>query len=178
MSLLYKRLTVGVAIVGTAILAFGVACFAAGARINTTKSIPLGLYWTSEQPVAKGAYVLFCPPQANVFTVAKERGYIGAGFCPGGYGYMMKRVFAAKGDAVSITDDGVRVNDLLVPLSMPLKADKAGRPLTRYRVSHFILEASDVLLMSDVTGASFDSRYFGPISRSQIKTVISPVITW
>lgn len=37
MNLLYKRLTVGFAIVGTAILAFGVACFAAGARINTTK---------------------------------------------------------------------------------------------------------------------------------------------
>jgi hypothetical protein len=37
MSLLYKRLTVGVAIVGTAILAFGVACFAAGACINTVQ---------------------------------------------------------------------------------------------------------------------------------------------
>jgi hypothetical protein len=39
--------------------------YAAGARINTTKSIPVGLYWTSSAPVEKGAYVLFCPPQAR-----------------------------------------------------------------------------------------------------------------
>jgi type IV secretory pathway protease TraF len=32
--------------------------------------------------------------------------------------------------------------------------------------------------MSDVSGTSFDGRYFGPINRSQIKTVIRPVITW
>jgi type IV secretory pathway protease TraF len=32
--------------------------------------------------------------------------------------------------------------------------------------------------MSDVSGTSFDGRYFGPINRSQIQTVVSPVITW
>ena len=79
------------------------AACAAGARINTTKSIPVGLYWTSSAPVEKGAYVLFCPPQAGVFDDAKARGYIGAGFCPGGYGYMMKRVLAAKDDAVTVS---------------------------------------------------------------------------
>jgi hypothetical protein len=43
----------------------GRRCYAAGARINTTKSIPVGLYWTSSAPVEKGAYVLFCPPQGR-----------------------------------------------------------------------------------------------------------------
>ncbi len=178
MNLTFKRLTATVAIAGIVVLSLGAVSYLAGARINTTQSIPVGLYWTSGQPVAKGAYVLFCPPDSNVFAVAKARGYIGAGFCPGGYGLMMKRVVAANGDTVSISNDGVRVNDVLMPLSVPLRMDKAGRALVRFGSSRFSLDSSNVLLMSDVTGASFDSRYFGPIDRRQIKTVIKPVITW
>lgn len=173
-----KRITVGVAIAGAAVLVLGAACYAAGARINTTKSIPVGLYWTTSAPVEKGAYVLWCPPKAGVFDDAKERGYIGAGFCAGGYGYMMKRVLAAKDDAGAVADDGVRVNGELLPLSAPIKADKAGRPLPRYQSNSYTLGNSEVLLMSDVSATSFDGRYFGPINRSQIKTVIRPVITW
>lgn len=178
MSRLLKRISIGTAIGGTAVLVLGIACWAAGARVNTTRSIPVGLYWTSSAPVGTGAYVLFCPPQVGVFEDAKERGYIGAGFCPGGYGYMMKRVLAAKNDAVSITDAGVQVNGELLPLSVPIKADKAGRPLPRYQAGNFVLGGSEVLLMSDVSATSFDGRYFGPVNTAQIKTTISSVITW
>ena len=62
--------------------------------------------------------------------------------------------------------------------SAPIKADKAGRPLPRYQSNSYTLGNSEVLLMSDVSATSFDGRYFGPINRSQIKTVIRPVITW
>ncbi|WP_419630526.1 hypothetical protein [Thiolapillus sp.] len=33
-----------------------------GIRINTTVSIPRGIYITSGEPVETGAYVIFCPP--------------------------------------------------------------------------------------------------------------------
>ena len=36
-------ITSGIAIGGAAILLFGAACHALGARVNTTKSIPVGL---------------------------------------------------------------------------------------------------------------------------------------
>jgi conjugative transfer signal peptidase TraF len=172
------RVGAGVAIAGVGLLMLSAAAYVAGARINITKSIPVGLYWSSSAPVEKGAYVLFCPPPAGVFNAAKERGYIAAGFCPGDYGYMMKRVLAAKDDAISIADDGVRVNDELLPLSTPRKADLAGRPLPRFPADHYTLGASEVLLMSDVSATSFDGRYFGPVNRSQIQTVIRPVFTW
>lgn len=173
-----KKITRRLAVAGVAVLAVLAGVYVAGARVNTTRSIPVGLYWTSSGPVEKGAYVLFCPPQRGVFDEAKERGYIGAGFCEGGYGYMMKRVLAAKDDAVTVADDGVRVNGELLPYSMPIKADKAGRPLPRYQSDSYTLGHFEVLLMSDVSATSFDARYFGPISRAQIKTVIRPVITW
>ena len=174
---LSKRLTSGTAIVGSAFLALGMACSVAGARINTSRSIPVGLYWLTERPIEKGVYVLLCPPPGNVFDEAKQRGYFSAGFCPGDYEYLMKKVLAAKKDKVSISDDGVRVNGELLPFSSPLIADKQGRPLPVLR-GEYELGAADLLLMTDVSPLSFDSRYFGLVKRAQIKAVIRPVFTW
>ena len=174
----FRQVTLGLAIGSAAALAVGFSCYAAGVRVNTSRSIPVGIYLTSSAPVNKGAYVLLCPPPGAVFEEARQRGYIGSGLCPGGYGYMMKKVLAAKADAVTVADDGVRVNGELLPLSAPLKADKAGRPLPRYQVNSHELGKSEVLLMSDVSSTSFDSRYFGPIHVAQIKSVIEPVFVW
>ena len=44
MSRILKRITTGVAIAGVAALVLAAGGYAAGARINTTKSIPVGLY--------------------------------------------------------------------------------------------------------------------------------------
>ena len=150
----------------------------AGARVNTSKSIALGLYWTSDRPARKGEYVLLCPAQTSVFEEARRRGYLGAGFCPGGHGYMMKRILAAAGDTVTIGAEGVRVDGVLLPFSAPLTTDMAGRVMPRPQTERYVLGASDVLLMSDVSRTSFDGRYFGPVSRTQITTVIVPVFTW
>jgi conjugative transfer signal peptidase TraF len=176
-----KPITVSVAVAGMVILVLTAGFYMAGARINTTKSIPVGLYWTSPMPIEKikkGAYVIFCPPQRDIFDEAKTRDYIGAGPCPGGYGLMMKRVLAAQNDVVSVSDTGVYVNGKQLPHSTPIKADNVGNPLPCYRLDHYALSHTELLLMSDVSATSFDSRYFGPIDRSQIKTVIFPVMTW
>jgi len=178
MNRILKRITISVAVVGLTALMLAIGSYVAGARINITKSIPIGLYWTSAAAVDRGAYVLWCPPKDGVFDDAKVRGYIGSGFCHGGYGYMMKRVLAAKDDVVSVADDGVRVNGALLPHSKPIHADKFGRPLPCFWASTYTLSNAELLLMSDVSNTSFDGRYFGPINRSQVQTVIRPVITW
>jgi conjugative transfer signal peptidase TraF len=121
---------------------------------------------------------LWCPPARPEFDLAKERGYIGAGFCPGGYGNMMKKVVAIHHDVVSVTDEGVMVNGTLIPASQPFEEDSVGRPLPRFRVTDHVLAASDILLMSDANSRSFDARYFGPVPRVHIQSVIYPVLTW
>ncbi len=153
-------------------------CLVAGIRVNTSKSIPLGIYRSSEGPVEKGDYVVFCPPPNPVFDTAKDRGYLAGGLCPGGYGYMMKDVVGISGDIVAVDDDGVRVNGILLPESKPQKADPSGRPLPHFQADSYSLGRSEVLLMSDFCSLSFDGRYFGQINRLQIKTVILPVFTW
>lgn len=178
MSRLYRLLTVGGAIGGGVLLATVAVLGAAGFRINTTPSIPVGIYVTASGSFERGAYVMFCPPPGEAFSQVRHRGYVGPGFCPGGYGYLMKRVLAAKGDRVSIRAEGVRVNGRLLPLSQPLRIDAAGRPLAYFPVDEQWLEDDQVLVMSDVNPKSYDGRYFGPIRFSQIKTVVVPVITW
>ncbi|MBL8075591.1 MAG: conjugative transfer signal peptidase TraF [Nitrospira sp.] len=149
-----------------------------GLRFNTTRSIPLGLYLMSNDSIEKGAYVLFCPPERSEFDLAKERGYIGAGFCPGGYGYMMKKVLAAHNDVVSVTDDGVTINGTLMPASQPFEADPMGRPLPRFRITDHVLAPTELLLMSDTNNRSYDARYFGPVRRMHIQSLIYPLWTW
>jgi conjugative transfer signal peptidase TraF len=149
-----------------------------GLRLNTTHSIPLGLYRMSGDPIETGASVLWCPPERPEFDLAKERGYIAAGFCPGGYGNMMKKVVATHNDVVSVTDEGVRINGILMPASQPFEEDSMGRPLPRFRVSDHVLASSELWLMSDTNSRSFDARYFGPVPRAHIQSTIHPVWTW
>jgi conjugative transfer signal peptidase TraF len=178
MTTLARTVTTATCVGGIALLLLGAAFQVAGARINTSKSIPVGLYWTTSTPIEKGAYVLFCPPPSGVFNEARARGYIGAGSCPGGYGYLMKQVAATQRDTVTVTNEGVRVNGERWPQSAPRHADNAGRPLPRYQANGYVMDHAEVLLMSDGSPTSFDGRYFGPVSRAQLQTAIKPMLTW
>lgn len=149
-----------------------------GIYINTTPSFPVGFYKIVDEPVGKGAYVSFCPPQDEVFDIAVARHYINTGNCPGGYGMLLKRVFAVAGDSVSIGEAGIRVNNELLPNSAQISADIDGHEMPRYRLGERMLDDSEYLLMSDVNPNSFDARYFGLIAHAQIQHVVEPVFTW
>lgn len=178
----WRRIGYRIIAVATSAAVGGVALAAiaagAGARINTSPSIPLGLYWTTKEPIAKGEYVLFCPPNQQPFIEARERGYLDIGHCPGQFGYIMKKILAAKGDHVAVQADGVHVNGSLLPYSAPVPADSDGRAMPHYRSTDYTLEANQLLLMTDVNPLSYDSRYFGPINTAQIRAVIRPIYTW
>ncbi|MDD4616392.1 MAG: conjugative transfer signal peptidase TraF [Alphaproteobacteria bacterium] len=163
---------------GSAAATMTVLMWVFGFYVNTTRSIPLGVYRKSEGPIGYGSYVTFCPPKSDIFDTAQKRGYISAGFCPSGYGYIMKRVAAASGDVVSVADEGVRVNGVLLPLSAPQLVDKAGRPMPRQQGQKWTLAPAEYLLMSNISPISFDGRYYGPVSAGQIRDVIQPVWTW
>ncbi len=149
-----------------------------GIYINTTPSFPLGLYKIVNEPIEKGRYVSFCPPQGVVFELAVSRNYINSGDCPGGYGKLLKRVFAQAGDSVSINQTGIQVNGQLLPNSAQLTVDADGQALPQYHFQKQRLGVGEYLLLSDVNPQSFDARYFGLINRVQIKHVVEPFLTW
>lgn len=181
LTLRFRRVALLLVIGGTGIIFLGTICFAAGGRFNSTRSIPLGLYWLTNAPVTKDAYVIFCPPVSKLFDEARERGYISPGFCPGNYGFMMKRVLASANDRIEIAGESVRINGAPVPHSRPMKADgtgRTGRTMPPYQLGAYILGKSELLLMSDRSGSSFDGRYFGPVAFTQITGVLRPILTW
>jgi len=150
----------------------------AGLRINGTDSEPVGIYWAISKPLARGDLVFVLPPALPIFKLAKERGYLAAGPSPAGTCGLIKQVAAVGGDRVTIDSDGVRVNGIRLKNSAPRAADDAGRPMRAYELSDYALGSEEVLLMSDYNPASFDGRYFGPLSKTTIQSVIVPVLTW
>ncbi len=150
---------------------------AAGARLNLSPSVPCGLYWQGALPFRKGDTVLVCPPSTPLFAEVRARGYLGPGFCPSGSQALMKRVAALPGDRVELAPEGVRVNGRLLPQSVPLAFDQAGRPLPRLASESVIVAPGEVLLMGE-TVRSFDGRYFGLLPSTAIESVLHPLLTW
>tara|TARA_R110002126_G_scaffold11644_2_gene51843 strand:- start:391 stop:945 length:555 start_codon:yes stop_codon:yes gene_type:complete len=149
-----------------------------GFRINLTDSIPVGLYRIKvikRVENIKQTYVIFCPDDKPVFQQARDRGYIDHGLCPGGYGYLMKKVVATPGDKVSVTGAGVFVNQTLIPFSIPKARDGVNRTLPQWHALNYQLKDDEFITMTNQSVWSFDSRYYGLVRLSQIKGVITPV---
>lgn len=149
--------------------------------VNTTPSLPLGLYKKIDARIEKGAYVAFCPPNWDVFKMAQERGFIDAsdgtnGNCPSGHGLMLKQIKAMQGDLVSIDSSGVFVNSNKLPLSEPLSIDDRAQFMPQFRLPSRLLESSEILLMANIHARSFDARYFGLVDQKHIVARVKPWI--
>ena len=172
-----KILAIGVLTLSIGLFVLSIVLRIGGFYINTTPSLPVGLYRIVDEPVSKGAYVAFCPPQSDVFDWAVARGYTNPGDCPGGTGQLLKQIHAVAGDTVLIEETGITVNGKRLPNSAQVKTDAYGAVLPQY---HFnaVLDEFEYLLLSDLNPHSFDARYFGVIDHAQIVHVVRPVITF
>lgn len=149
--------------------------------INTTPSLPVGLYKKVSLAIEKGAYVAFCPPAWEVFKLAQERGFINAGQgvneqCPSGHGLMLKQVMAGQGDTVSIDSSGVTINGYTVPLSEPLSSNDKAQPIPAFQLQSKQLDSSEILLMANIHPRSFDARYFGLVDQKHVVMRVKPWI--
>ncbi|MEQ1486258.1 conjugative transfer signal peptidase TraF [Methyloglobulus sp.] len=150
--------------------------FTMGGIINTSSTVPFGLYWKVDEPLAIGKIVVFCPPNRPEFQEARDRGAIKSGSCPDNFDKMMLKIAAKYKNTVTINDSGVTVNDALYPQSKPLEQDQEGRTIPKLKLDHYELKENEILLMSDSDNNPFDSRYFGLIDVEQVDSVISPTL--
>ncbi|MGV8428370.1 S26 family signal peptidase [Pseudomonas aeruginosa] len=141
---------------------------------NPSDSVAIGWYRVDPlgrkpgslpRPLSVGTIVLTTlPPDAA--ALAAQRGYLPARVP------LLKRVGAVAPQEVCITGRIVRIDG--VPSAAVLPADRWGRPLLSWQQCHR-LEPGELFLLSTTNPASFDSRYFGPVSVSAVIGVAHPV---
>ena len=79
------------------------------------------------------------------------------------------------GDVISISTNGVTVNNERLPLSQPLTSSIASLP--RFYIAHYRLQPNEYLVLGEHP-ASLDSRYFGLVQRANIRSALHPILTW
>jgi conjugative transfer signal peptidase TraF len=150
---------------------------AAGLRVNTSASMPRGLWWVvaSDAPLRRGDIVALCLPDTGPTREAVARGYVPAGTCPGAIEPLIKPLAAVAGDLVMVTPFGVAVDGNPVANSAALPHDSAGRALRPMPLGAYRVVPGEVWLLSGHDSRSFDSRYFGPVSVHAIRGLARPL---
>lgn len=145
----------------------------AGSRvvvINTSPSVTPGLYVRCGMKPAVGEIVDFRIPAAARRYVQKRTGQSGEDW------FILKPIAAGPGDRVDTTGGELRINGrVLAP--MPPRMDGFGNPLPLW-IENRVLRAEEFFVFSDRVSNSFDSRCYGPVTRSEIESVRRPLITW
>ena len=116
-------------------------------------------------PLSVGSIVLV-PLPAEAAALAAQRGYLPTRIP------LLKRVGAVAPQEVCIADGKVHIDG--VPSAAVLSADRWGRPLPSWQQCHR-LRHGELFLLSVTNPASFDSRYFGPVSAASVIGVARPV---
>jgi len=149
---------------------------ALGLHVNLSASAPRGLYRTIAGLPTQGAWIVVCVgPEAA--ALARARGYLRPGPCAGGVQPVLKTVVAVAGDVVEIEPEAVTVNGQRLPGSSSAAVDSLGRPLPRAGWGRHVVGAEELWLVSTRAPNSWDSRYLGPISTSQVWSIARPVWT-
>ncbi|HHG5007289.1 TPA: S26 family signal peptidase [Pseudomonas aeruginosa] len=141
---------------------------------NPSDSVPVG--WYRVQPhdhraaslprrLEVGSIVLTRLP-ADAAALAAQRGYLPA------HVPLLKRVGAVAPQHVCIVARQVRIDG--VPAAAALPVDRLGRPLPSWQHCRPLAEG-ELFLLSVTNPASFDSRYFGPVSASAVIGVAHPI---
>ncbi|MNV49487.1 Peptidase S26 [compost metagenome] len=106
---------------------------------------------------------------AGVAAFAAQRGYLPSGVP------ILKRIGALAPQSVCVREQLVRINGVV--MASVRMHDGADRPLQAWSQCR-LLAVGELFLLGDTSPASFDSRYFGPISASSVLGVARPLWTW
>lgn len=144
---------------------------AADLRINTSASLPVGLYIVS----ADGSFVEFCPEDHGL---SAQRHYRAKGACADGAAPLLKPVIGRPGDEIVLSPAAIAVNGELLSHTGPLDHDSDGRPLPRWPLGHYTVPSGMLWVASSYNPRSYDSRYFGPIPERSVRARLRPLIAW
>jgi conjugative transfer signal peptidase TraF len=136
---------------------------------NASASVPIGFYGiVAVGRLAVGNLVVATPPKP-LATVLALRGYLPLGVP------LIKRILALP--AQTVCRSGLLVAVDGVAAATALAQDSRGRELPAWQGCR-VIAPNEVFLMNSDEAASFDGRYFGPISLSAIVGCALPLWTF
>ena len=144
--------------------------------VDTDSSCPVGIYRVVQRPVTRGELVEACLPDA-IAAYGRARGYLGLGGCPDGSEPMIKVIGATSGDRVDLSSESVWVNAAGLPQTATRLRDSRGREVSSIERGSYKTRANEVWLFGVRDARSWDSRYFGPVPRSDVVGAVEPVLT-
>jgi len=139
---------------------------------NPTDSVPRGWYQVrsidSAAALHVGGIVLARLP-VDVAAFAGQRRYLPSGVP------ILKRIGAVAPQSVCVREQVVLIDGAVA--TTVRTHDGARRPLQPWQHCR-PLASGELFLLSDTNPASFDSRYFGPITASAVLGIARPLWTW
>jgi len=139
---------------------------------NPSDSVPRGWYRVSGVDHAEslhiGSIVLAKIP-ADAAAFAAQRGYLPAGVP------ILKRIGAVAPQWVCVREQVVRIDGAAIATVRAVDGKQRSLPVWSQCKA---LADHELFLLSDTNPASFDSRYFGPITVSGVIGVASPLWIW
>ena len=130
--------------------------------LNTTKSLPRGLYWVTKKIPTVGDLVVIDLPQ-EVQNFLFETGHLKF------KGLLLKPVIAMNGDYVCTIGNSIMINN-------QIKLTKNQR-LNLYPICRQ-LTTQELFVAIASYDNSLDSRYFGSILMQNLRAVVRPLITF
>lgn len=151
-----------------------IAAKASGIVINTTPSMPEGVYMRGHGLPRRGDIVALCLPEPyQSFGLA--RFYIAKGHTCQKSESLIKQVVALPGDTVVLGDHDMQVNHVTYPYPTA-DHDGAGRILF-HPPRGVYYHTTGYWLIGTHAANSWDSRYWGPLDKTMILSVLKPVWT-
>lgn len=136
---------------------------------NPSDSVPRGWYHIGPpDSLHVGSIVLARLPE-DAAALAAQRGYLPERIP------LLKRIGAMSPQQVCIEKHIVRIDSVAV--TGVRATDGRGRPLSAWQQCRQLRDG-ELFLLSATNPASFDSRYFGPISVSAVIGSAQPLWTW
>ena len=133
---------------------------------NPSDSVPVGWYRIAPPDAPRVGSIVLTTLPPDAAALAAQRGYLPARVP------LLKRVGAVAPQHVCVFDALVWIDG--VPVAAVRPADRLGRPRSSWPQCRR-LRPGELFLLSTTNPASFDSRYFGPVSASAVIGVAHPV---
>jgi conjugative transfer signal peptidase TraF len=136
---------------------------------NVSASVPIGFYSVEPNSELAVTNLVVAMPPKSLATVLADRGYLPIGVP------LIKRILALRGQSVCRNDLAIGVDG--IEMGMALVHDRQGRQLPVWHGCRVITQ-DEVFLMNWDEPASFDGRYFGPISLRAVIGRAKPLWTF